>query len=331
MSIECVSESTIQTAASLLRDGRLVAFPTETVYGLGADATNDSAVQAIFEAKGRPSNNPLIIHVASVEQLFECIDPSQCSQQVLSYLTLLTPLWPGPLSVVLPRAQSISDIVSAGGTSVAVRIPANPVALQLLREFGRPLAAPSANVSNYVSPTTAEHVASGLGDKVELIIDGGTCTVGIESTVLSLLNDKPTILRPGSITQEQLEAMLHCSIPVVKHIESASAPIPSPGLLLKHYAPRTPVKLLSSVDEQSLTQYQRIGVILFDKKSSVPEHACVVSYASTSGNPEEVAANLFSQLRALDEQKLDVIAVDSCESSGIGLAIMDRLARATHS
>jgi L-threonylcarbamoyladenylate synthase len=331
MSIETPSQNTIQKAASLLREGKLVAFPTETVYGLGADATDDRAVRAIFEAKGRPSNNPLIIHVHSIEQLFDCIDASRCTNKTISYLNLLKPLWPGPLSVVAPKSSHISDIVSGGGSSVAIRIPNHPVALALLEYCQRPIAAPSANPSMYVSPTTAQHVQSGLGDRVSLVLDGGPCTIGIESTVLSLLEDTPIILRPGSITREQLEVTLSCQVVTKQHFESSSQPNLSPGLLPKHYAPRTPVRFLNSIDKNELETYKRVGVILFDKQRHVPPNACMVRYASTSNDAQEIAHHLFRELRLLDTENLDIIAVDTCDISGIGLAIMDRLTRATHS
>ena len=331
MSIETPSQTTIQKAASLLREGKLVAFPTETVYGLGADATNDQAVRSIFEAKGRPSNNPLIIHVHSIEQLFDCVDISRCTEKTISHLELLGPLWPGPFSVVVPKSPNISDLVSGGGSSIAIRIPNHPVALALLEYCQRPIAAPSANPSMYVSPTTAQHVQSGLGESVSLVLDGGPCTIGIESTVLSLLEDTPIILRPGSITREQLEETLNCSVVTKQHVDSSSGPNLSPGLLSKHYAPRTPVRFLHSLDKDELETYKRVGVILFDKQSHVPPNACMVRYASTSNDVEEVARHIFRELRLLDTENLDIIAVDACDMSGIGLAIMDRLTRATHS
>lgn len=331
MSIEHPSQNTIQKAASLLREGKLVAFPTETVYGLGADATNDRAVRSIFEAKGRPSNNPLIIHVHSIKQLFDCVDTSRCTKKTISHLELLRPLWPGPLSVVVPKSPEISSLVSGGGSSVAIRIPNHPIALALLEHCQRPIAAPSANPSMYVSPTTAQHVQLGLGDSVSLVLDGGACVIGIESTVLSLLENTPIILRPGSITREQLEETLNCSVVTKQHVESSSGPNLSPGLLSKHYAPRTPVRFLNSIDKNELGTYKRIGVILFDKTSPVPPNACVVRYASTSSNVQEIAHHLFRELRELDTEDLDIIAVDICDPSGIGLAIMDRLTRATHS
>ena len=244
------TDSDISKAALLLKAGELVAFPTETVYGLGADATNDSAVAAIFKAKGRPSNNPLIVHVASFAKLRDCADLSRHkgSARILQLLNALEPFWPGPLSVVVPRAAHISSIVSAGGSTVALRIPAHPIALRLLNACDIPIAAPSANPSMYISPTTAKHVRDSLGDSVALILDGGECAVGLESTVISLVDDPPLILRPGAITKQQLEAALKCPVAVKLQHRAPGDMILSPGMLAKHYAPHTKVILLSSVN-----------------------------------------------------------------------------------
>jgi len=208
------SQADINHAATLLARGELVAFPTETVYGLGADARNEEAISKIYSAKGRPSNNPLIVHVAAVEEMYRYADISSAwnPSVVKEWITKLTPLWPGPLSVILPRGKEIASNVCAGGPTVALRVPRHPMALELLKAFKGPVAAPSANPSMYVSPTTARHVKESLGDKVSFILDGGPCEVGLESTVLSLLSPIPRVLRPGAITLDTLRHTLGCTV-----------------------------------------------------------------------------------------------------------------------
>lgn len=326
------SNSDIAKAAALLRAGKLVAFPTETVYGLGADATNERAVAAIFEAKGRPTNNPLIVHVASFEKLLECADLThgKNAERIHAHLQKLAPLWPGPLSVIVPKAAHISTSVSAGGPTVALRIPRHPLALKLLEACNLPIAAPSANPSMYISPTTAKHVQDSLGDKVSLVLDGGECEVGIESTVLSLLEDTPTILRPGAITQEQLAHALGCPVALRSHQarEQERSPLLSPGMLAKHYAPRTKVLLLTAVKDPSNLP-PSVGAIVFSKDVRVPCQPNIVKTLSQTGDLHEVAAHLFAALRELDTAGLDLILVDTCEPIGLGAAIMDRLLRAS--
>jgi L-threonylcarbamoyladenylate synthase len=324
------SATQIEHAAKLLRAGKLVAFPTETVYGLGADATNEEAVQAIFAVKGRPSNNPLIVHVATFEDLLRCADISQAPNPELlrSRLEALRPLWPGPLSVVVPKAAQICRAVSAGGSTVALRIPRHPAALRLITACGCPVAAPSANPSTYISPTTAQHVRDSLGDAVADIIDGGPCEVGIESTVLSLLSDEPTILRPGAITAVELSQLLHCPVGVADTTGSDDkTPLLSPGLLAKHYAPRTPVHLLSTLDP-NLCQGRTVGAIVFSQETPLPVTPTVRIVLSETGELEQIAAKLFAALRELDAAGVDLIVVDTCEPIGLGAAIMDRLLRA---
>lgn len=330
MNSQSASDGDIERAAALLRDGKLVAFPTETVYGLGADATNDEAVTSIYTAKGRPSTNPLIVHVASFESLLTCVDLSdpKTSKRIAADLHALSPLWPGPLSVVVPRASHISPVVSAGGTSVALRIPRHPIALNLLEVCGRPVAAPSANPSNYISPTTAEHVRKGLGDRVAYVLDGGPCEVGIESTVVSLIDETPVILRPGAITKDDLEGALGRPVRVNTTGEnSASTARLSPGMLAKHYSPHTPVVLMSSISPSTQLP-TRTGVITFSSSTPISFTPTEKRVISERGDLAEVAARLFAALQELDEATLDVIVVDTCEPIGLGAAIMDRLIRA---
>ena len=333
MSTAFPTSEQVKHAAQLLCEGKLVAFPTETVYGLGADATNDAAVRAIFTAKGRPSNNPLIVHVATFEDIIRYTNTTQATnpERLRTQLEALRPLWPGPLSVVVPKASVLCAAVSAGGPTVALRIPRHPLALRLITECGRPVAAPSANPSNYISPTTAEHVRGSLGAAVSYILDGGPCEIGIESTVLSLVSDEPTVLRPGAVTADALEHVLGCPVREA-HISAttAAAPLLSPGLLAKHYAPRTPVCLLTGLDPE-LCRGLKVGAIVFSKDSSLPVTPQIVLTLSERGALEEVAAKLFAALRELDASGLDLIVVDTCEPIGLGAAIMDRLLRAAHS
>jgi L-threonylcarbamoyladenylate synthase len=322
----------IEHAALLLREGKLVAFPTETVYGLGADATNEAAVRAIFTAKGRPSNNPLIVHVATFEDLMNCTDSAQAGdpKRLQSQLGALRPFWPGPLSVVVPKARSLCAAVSAGGPTVALRIPRHPVALRLIAACGRPIAAPSANPSNYVSPTTAQHVRDSLGTAVTYILDGGPCAIGIESTVLSLVGAEPTVLRPGAVTACELENLLGCPVrEALLPASNGTDPLLSPGLLAKHYSPRTPVRLLAGLDPQ-LCGGRKVGAIVFSKDAALPVTPQILITLSERAALEEVATKLFAALRELDASHVDLILVDTCEPVGLGAAIMDRILRAAH-
>jgi L-threonylcarbamoyladenylate synthase len=299
-------------AAAALREGKLVAFPTETVYGLGGDATSDRAVAAIYAAKGRPTFNPLIVHVSNFTAAAKLVETTAQAER------LAQAFWPGALTLVLPRKPrcGISLLVSAGLDSIAIRVPAHPAAQGLLAMSGLPLAAPSANPSGKVSPTRAEHVAAGLSDKVALIIDGGPCKVGVESTVLSLLESTPRILRPGGITAEQIGAVLDTGI--------AMAPAPvtgalrSPGQLESHYAPGLPVRL------DALDPHPGEALLGFGPRA--PRMATL--NLSAAGDLEEAAANLFAMLRALDRPDFSGIAVMPIPEAGLGVAINDRLRRA---
>ena len=297
---------TIEMAAARLRDGGLVAFPTETVYGLGADATNGKAVAAIFAAKGRPSFNPLIVHVkdrAGAEALVEFTPLAR---------RLADAFWPGALTLVLPRRADcpLSLLVSAGLDTVAVRVPAHPVAAQLIAAAGKPIAAPSANVSGHVSPTTAAHVAEELGDKVDFILDGGPTSVGIESTVIGFETGKPILLRPGGIARDAIERIAgSLAVP-------SNAKVQSPGQLESHYAPRAKLRL-------NAREAQPGEVLL-----AFGNDASRASYnLSPNGDLKEAAANLFAMLRKLDSES-DAIAVMPIPNDGLGEAINDRLTRA---
>lgn len=297
----------------MISKGKLVAFPTETVYGLGADATNDKAVAKIYQAKGRPQFNPLIIHVAEPTDLDEIVIRNETAQ-------LLTNIfWPGPLTLVLPRASNspISLLASAGLETLAVRCPNHPVALKLIHLTGKPIAAPSANASGSLSPTEAMHVAESLGDNVDFILDGGHSRIGVESTVLDLTGKVPTILRHGGVTLEDLTALLgevHCAI------ADDDAP-KSPGMLKSHYAPHLPVRLnvtMAQPDEAYLT---------FGDEQAALGGATRLNL-SESGDLVEAAANLFSMMRMLDQPRFTGLAVMPIPEKGLGAAINDRLNRA---
>ena len=311
--------SEIQKASRIIQDGGLVAFPTETVYGLGADATNPLAVARIFEAKNRPHFDPLIVHVADLRQaeILALKFPDQAFK-------LADLFWPGPLTLVLPKAKSIPDIVTSGLPHVALRVPNHPLALELIRESGRPIAAPSANAFGQVSPTTAHHVRQSLGDRVDMILDGGPCSVGVESTVVSFTGSSPVILRPGGLSLEEIEAVIG---PVIVGISASGAP-QAPGQLERHYAPRTPMTLLAKMPE--LDKNKKTGLLSLGPPSDLSPFKAI-EILSSNGDLREAAANLFAALRRLDEQGLDLIIALKVPEEGLGRAINDRLTRASHS
>ena len=307
--LRAASQDAIQEAAEILRAGGLVAFPTETVYGLGGDATHGEAVARVYAAKGRPMFNPLIVHVAHARWVAGMAEPDG------RFDKLARKFWPGPLTMVLRRRADtpVSELVSAGLDTIAVRAPDHPVAQDLLAAVRRPLAAPSANPSGRVSPTTAEHVMASLGDKVGLVIDGGACRVGLESTVLDLTGDVAKILRPGVLTAEDLSAAIG---PVAIAGTDQERPT-APGQLASHYAPGLPVRLgvTGARDGEALLGF-----------GPTPDATLNLSPA---GDLIAAAANLFAMLRALDvPQRYRGIAVAPIPEHGVGLAINDRLRRA---
>lgn len=308
--IIAAAPTAIERAARLLRDGQLVAFPTETVYGLGADATSDRAVAAIFAAKGRPRLNPLIVHVAGLAEAEALAEFDARARRVARQF------WPGPLSLVLRRRDGcgLSLLASAGLETIALRAPAHPVAQGLLRASDRPIAAPSANRSGRISPTTAGHVMAELGNDVALILDGGRTPVGVESTVLDLSGEAPALLRPGGVTLEALSALLG-------PIATADAgPLRSPGMLPSHYAPELPLRL-DAFDA-------RPGEALLAFGPAAPPDFTEVAWLSRSGELTEAAANLFAMLRQVDRPPFTGIAVTPIPEHGLGRAINDRLRRA---
>lgn len=328
------SPENIYRAAEIIRSGGLVAFPTETVYGLGANAKNEQAVERIFQVKKRPLFNPLIVHIENVSCLDQVAltNDLPCNDEIF---TSLLGLWPGPLTLVLPATSRVPKVVTGGKNSVAVRIPAHPVAQALLREATLPIAAPSANISTRLSATTAEHVQSTLGSRIDMVLDGGECAVGVESTILSLLEDPPRILRPGGISVEALSRILHVPTNVLKRprAETSEEEVLAPGMLKEHYAPDT--KLIFRGQFKGQKSNTKVGLISFGEKyGAISENKDDYPYnevmlLSKTGDLNEVAHNLFSALFEMDKKNLDVIVIDSCEESGIGHAIMDRLRRAS--
>ncbi len=303
----------VARAGRRLRDGELVAFPTETVYGLGADATNDGAVAAVYAAKGRPASNPLIVHVAETGTARELARFDERAE------ALAAAFWPGPLTLVLPRAAGclVAARACAGRETVALRVPGNGVALALIRAAGRPVAGPSANLSGRPSPTTAGHVRDGLGGAVPLILDGGPCAVGVESTVVGLTGAEPLLLRPGGVPVEALETVAG---PVGRPPASGEAAPASPGRAESHYAPDLPVRLdaaRADADE---------ALLAFGP--AVPAGAARTLNLSAAGDVAEAAANLFRMLRELDAPGFRRIAVMPVPEAGLGRAVNDRLRRA---
>ena len=305
----------IAEAARLIRAGELVAFPTETVYGLGADATNARAVAKIFEAKGRPQFNPLISHVPDATEARRLVQWSDAADRLAAHF------WPGPLTLVLKRSSDcpIALLATAGLDTVAIRAPAHPMAQELIRAAGVPIAAPSANRSGSISPTRAEHVAESLGDTVAMILDGGPCEVGVESTVLDLTTEPPTLLRPGGATREAIEAAIG-PIALSGAVPTGDAPRTSPGQLQSHYAPARPVRL------DATTVAGDEALLAFGPNP--PSGAKRTLNLSPTGDLAEAAANLFAHLRALDRCDIARIAVMAVPHTGLGLAINDRLRRA---
>jgi L-threonylcarbamoyladenylate synthase len=294
-----------------------VAFPTETVYGLGANATDDRAVAAVFEAKDRPHFNPLIVHVADLEQASPLAVWSELAERLARHF------WPGPLTLILPRRQdsSVSMLVSAGGDTIALRAPAHPIAEEFLRRTALPVTGPSANPSGRVSPTTVDHVVDGLGDKIDLAIDGGPCAVGVESTVLDLTTPRPCLLRPGGLPREDIEAVIGERLLIKSvHADGNQSPLRSPGQLRSHYAPRHPVRL----DAVDVAPDE--ALLAFGPKPL--EGAAYTANLSPTGDLREAASHLFAMLHDLDRRDISGIAVMPIPSTGLGHAIVDRLKRA---
>lgn len=335
----------LEHAATLIQQGELVVFPTETVYGLGADAFQLQAVEQIFAVKGRPLSDPLIVHIADEAALASLVTaiPGEARQLIRAF-------WPGPLTLILPAGPRVPRMITAGLPNVAIRMPRHPIALALIRAAGTAIAAPSANRFMHVSPTTAQHVQADLGGRIPLILDGGPCEVGVESTVLDLCSSVPTILRPGGVSLEELRAVLPTVQPPAASSTQSGAAIQetqdlldasaqhSPGQMLTHYSPAVPAYLYEGTEEAmrkamqtAIQLYQsegaRVGILIADE--DVPAFAKSGTQMYVLGNTfEQIATRLFAGLRTLEEAGVDVILCRSFAKEGLGLAIHDRLRKA---
>lgn len=325
----------IRHAADVLKTGGLVAFPTETVYGLGANALDAEAVRGIFAAKDRPAYDPLIVHVVGVEGLEALVrDVPQVARR------LVERFWPGPLTLVLPRASTVPDVVTAGGDTVAVRAPSHPVAQALIRTAGVPIAAPSANRFGQLSPTRAEDVLADLEGRVDVVLNAGPTPVGVESTVLSLMTEVPTILRPGGVSREALERVLDEVRVTARALHPDEGAIPSPGTLSQHYAPHARLLLyrgeesvmLRAMRERALQLHDRglrVGLLLAEE--DLPFFAgwpLILRAVAPAEDRRAVARRLFATLRALDAAEVDIILARDFGTAGLGLAVRDRLTKA---
>lgn len=326
----------IKSASTLLKAGQLVAFPTETVYGLGCDAANADALARLYRVKGRPGDHPVIVHLASVEQLSDWAEtvPEQA-------LALAEKFWPGPMTLILKKSKKVLSAVSGGQDTVGLRIPSHPVALALLKEFNSGIAAPSANKHGKISPTTAEHVSSELGDLVAKVLDGGQCTVGIESTIIDLSGGMPRILRPGMITLEQIDAVLKDAKKAGKSDKSkkskqdanANSVAPrAPGTLSSHYAPSTGLKLFAHENlpraiATAENLMMRVAVMAFSDPINC---AAVITWKQLSEEPAECARQLYAAMRELDTVGADYIIVEEPPELEEWIGILDRLRRAAN-
>ena len=337
-----VSKESLAMAKEYLAQGQVVAFSTETVYGLGAWAMSPEGVRRIYEAKGRPSDNPLIVHVAPGFDL----EAMQIVSKVPEIAKeLMKRFWPGPLTLIMPKGEKINHNITGGLETVAVRMPGHPVALQLIETSGMPIVAPSANTSGRPSPTTAVHVFEDMNGKIPLIIDGGECQVGLESTIVDLTGEVPMILRPGAITQEMLEEVLpEVTVdPAVAQARSvAAAVVPkAPGMKYRHYAPKGKLIVTDATSQQmyelvraSAAEGKRVGLIVTDQMAEQlaswkQEVSAEMLCLGDRNKPEELAANLFGALRGADEKNLEVIYGEALSREGVGEAIMNRFLKAS--
>jgi L-threonylcarbamoyladenylate synthase len=314
------TDAEISRAARVLRDGGLVAFPTETVYGLGADASSPAALRRLYAVKGRPADHPVIVHLGSVGRLAEWAADVPASAQMLA-----DACWPGPLTLVLARSARVPDEVTGGRSTVGLRVPDQPVALALLREFGGGLAAPSANRFGRVSPTTADDVRADLGDDVDVVLDGGPCRVGVESTIVDCSGDAPVVLRLGGVARERVEHLLGRRVAV-----RSDGTVAAPGTLPSHYAPRAPVLVVDARDLAAraaahAAHGKRVGIVASKLPDDVPDGVIVVG---SPADADDYARTLYAMLRAADDQCVDVLLAVPPPEVGIGAAVADRLRRA---
>lgn len=323
-----VNETKLEQAAACLKKNQVVAFPTETVYGLGANALSDEAVEKIFEAKGRPSDNPLIVHISDLSQLEMLVErvPDHAKR-------LINAFWPGPLTLVLPKGKAVSEKVTAGLSTVAVRMPNHPAALALIRQCGLPLAAPSANLSGKPSPTTAEHVKHDLGGRIAGIVDDGKTGVGLESTVVDCSGEKTTVLRPGGITVAELEEVIG-KVSIDKGLKKEDQP-KSPGMKYTHYAPQAAVTLvdgeqafIQSLVDSERSKGKRVGVLTTEEQKHLYRADAVVSCGLRS-DLSTVGRGLYAALRKFDECDVDVIFAETYSTNGFGEAVMNRLEKSS--
>ena len=336
--IDCLNgcgETVIQEAALFIQHGQLVAFPTETVYGLGSSALDPEAIKAIFQAKGRPSDNPLIVHVASIDMTYQV---ARCVPE--NALTLMKAFWPGPLTLVLPKKPHIPMEITAGLDTVAIRMPDHPVALALLKSSNLPIAAPSANLSGRPSPTTAEHVLTDLNGKIPLILDGGPCREGVESTVLDLSHTPAVILRPGAVTYEMLLPFLPGLIEAKNSLKSNSEVPISPGMKYAHYAPKAPITLYTGSNEAvcdkmaqdahlAKTSGEKVGVILTRYSCKIESDLLFDLYdPDTNRMLHNTAQQLFQCFRTCDLGGVDRILLQGVEEKDLGRAVMNRMVKA---
>ncbi|MDD1618607.1 MAG: threonylcarbamoyl-AMP synthase, partial [Methylococcaceae bacterium] len=321
-------DAAIDYAANLLRQGRLVAFPTETVYGLGADASNSDAVRRIFQAKGRPADHPLIVHIPSVDSLNDwALTVPDAAKQ------LAARFWPGPLAMILNKRPEVPLIVTGGQQTVGLRMPDHPVALRLLRAFGGGIAAPSANRFCRISPTQAAHVEEELGDAVDLILDGGACQVGVESTIVDLSGNRPKLLRPGHITRLEIEAVLQTELIIVfpQSEQTNQQEVRAPGMMAVHYAPSTmamlcPADRLTEIIQELTLREKRIGILAYNLEQAENRLTRVIRMPERA---EDYAQVLYTSLRELDSLQLDMILVEQPPNTEVWRAINDRLHKAT--
>ncbi|MBU1246041.1 MAG: L-threonylcarbamoyladenylate synthase [Nanoarchaeota archaeon] len=326
--------SKVKIAAETLRKGGLVAFPTETVYGLGADALNSEAIKKIFEAKGRPIDNPLIVHIADKKEVYRLARevPREAEK-------LINKFWPGPLTIILKKSNIVSDIITAGLDSVAIRMPNNKIALTLIKKSKVPIVAPSANLSGKPSPTMAEHVIQDLYGKIEIIIDGGETDIGVESTVLDLTTNPPTLLRPGGVDLEKLKKVLGKIkiYPMVKGKQIKKIAVKSPGMKYRHYAPNAKVILVEGKYERVKNKIQELTDKYKKKGKKIAIMTTNKNYNYKTGvikfigkDCDVIAKNLFKTFREFDKEKVDLIIAEGVSDNGLGLAVMNRLRKASY-
>ena len=322
----------LKKGAEIIKGGNLVAFPTETVYGLGANGLDNKAVKKIFEAKGRPQDNPLILHISHIEEVKPLVD--FISQDVEK---LMEAFWPGPLTIILKRSNLVPDIITGGLDTVAIRMPNNPIALKLIELCQLPVAAPSANTSGKPSPTQASHVSQDLYGKVDLIIDGGNTGIGVESTVLDMSRDIPTILRPGGITLEDLRIYLPNVEEDLSIVKEDEIPL-SPGQKYRHYAPKAEmmvfngevdniIREINTLAKKFSKEGKKVGIMATDESKNKYEIGTIIS-VGTRMDKSTIAHNLFNTIRLFDKENVDIILAEGVENIGIGTAIMNRLKKA---